>query len=64
MKKMPLVVALSLLALAASGQNQSACNPNEKGMPPQCSVDRHPVAECVCDGPSGPCHWVWHCVPN
>ena len=64
MKKALLVLALALLGLAASGQNRGACFPNEKGMPPRCAVGSHAVAECVCDGPLGPCHWVWHCVPN
>ena len=64
MKKALPAFALALLGLAVSGQNQAACNPNEKGIPPQCAVGSHPVAECACDGPSGPCHWVWHCVPN
>jgi hypothetical protein len=63
MKTALLVVVSFLLCLVASGQNQPAC-PYNKGVPPQCIGDKHPVAECVCDGPSGPCHWVWHCVNN
>jgi hypothetical protein len=62
MKTTLLAVALSLLCVSASPvQNQPACDANTKGLAPQCLPGSHPVAECVCDGPSGPCHWVWHC---
>jgi len=64
LKKALLVVVLSLLSVAASPvppvQTSPAC-PTDKGMPPQCLPGSHPVGECVCDGPAGPCHWVWHC---
>jgi hypothetical protein len=65
MKNALLVVAISLLAAVASGQNQPACNANEKGVPTvRCVPGKHPEANCVCDGPSGPCHWVWSCAAN
>ena len=76
MEKALIRVALSLLLVLAASPiqsnlpaspiqtNDNACNPNEKGVPPQCFSGSHPVAECVCDGPSGPCHWVWRCVKD
>lgn len=64
MIKAMLLISLILPSVATFTQNQAACNPNEKGMAPQCFPGSHAVAECVCDGPSGPCHWVWHCEKN
>jgi hypothetical protein len=55
-----LIATLAVLAVNAYAQ---ACNPNER-VPPQCYAGYHPVAHCVCDAPSGPCHWVWACERN
>ena len=70
MKPLLLAVALLvLLSMTASSkpapQTSPAC-PYDKGFPTvECIPGRtHPVAECVCDGPAGPCHWVWKCVLN
>jgi hypothetical protein len=62
MKNALLVAVFSLLMsmAASSSQGDKAC-PYGKGLLPHCLPETHPVAECVCDGPSGPCHWAWHC---
>jgi hypothetical protein len=64
MRKAVLALLLVLLGVVASGQNNDKACPYGKGPPPQCFPGSHPVVECICDGPAGPCHWVWHCVPN
>jgi len=65
-KALHLVVVLSLLSMAASTIQPVQVNPGCPGPKPQntCLPGTHPVYECYCDGPSGPCHWVQHCVPN
>lgn len=70
------IVALFLLLLSASTvmlsvsaavalPQTAACPNGQQGSPPQCPYPgTHPEVQCICDGPAGPCHWVWHCVKN
>lgn len=72
MLKTLILVASSLLLIFATSpiqsnvpavpvrSNDGGCV-TQKGLPPDCVPGRHPVVHCVCDGPAGPCNWVWKC---
>ena len=60
MKRLAMLTLIGA-AIMMPAQSNPACPGTPTCQFTQCMPGSHPVAECRCDGPSGPCHWVCRC---